>query len=203
MVAAGTTTITYSVLDGCTATSSVTINSNSGTLPVTWETVSATKKDGQVQILWSTASEQNTKDFEIQYSTNATEWAPLGIVAAAGNSNAQREYRYLHANPLKNNIYNYYRINQRDLDGKSSFSKIVSIVFNEPGSEVMVYPIPAVNDLTEYLAESQLVKLYNAAGSMVWQGKLSAGINHLPVGRFSRGVYILSTLTQRARVIFR
>lgn len=192
----------------------ITFNSSSGqqctfsvgsggavSLPVTWETVSAEKQNGQSVLRWSTASEQNTKDFVVQHSSNTTDWTSLTTIPAAGNSTTTRNYSYFHQNPLKGNNYNYYRILQRDLDGKFSYSKIVSIIFNEPGSDVQVYPNPVHDQLTVFLAETQMVRLVNAAGATVWKGQLPAGRNTIPVQTYSKGVYVLTTGTQSFRIL--
>lgn len=110
-----------------------------GTLPVTWQSFTAQKKSAYVELNWSTASEQNTRDFEVQHSTNTQDWSMLGTVNAAGNSTTTRQYSFIHASPIKGGIYNYYRIKQRDLDDKCSFSKIVSIRYDETGPEVHLY----------------------------------------------------------------
>jgi Secretion system C-terminal sorting domain len=198
--ASGNWQITFSSSNGAQCTYNV--SSGGGvTLPVTWETLSAQKQNSQVLIYWSTASEQNTKDFEVQYSTNTTNWDLLGTIQAAGNSNSTRNYSFTHQTPLKNNTYNYYRILQRDIDGKFSYSKIVSIIFNEPGPDMSVYPNPVSDVLTVYLSESKLVRLSNAAGAIVWQSNLPAGRNQISVSQYSKGVYVLTAGLQSYRVI--
>lgn len=179
-----------------------TVGSGGGvSLPVTWETVSAEKQNGQSILRWSTASEQNTRDFVVQHSSNTTDWTSLTTIPAAGNSTTTRNYSYVHQNPLKGNNYNYYRILQRDLDDKFSYSKIVSIIFNEPGADLQVYPNPVQDQLTVFLAETQMVRLVNAAGATVWKGQLPAGRNTIPVHMFSKGVYVLTAGMQSQRVL--
>ena len=202
--AAGSTTITYTVTSGgvtCSPTRTVNITGTSGSLPVTWETVTAEKQNGQSILRWSTASEQNTRDFVVQHSSNTTDWTSLTTIPAAGNSTTTRNYSYVHQNPLKGNNYNYYRILQRDLDDKFSYSKIVSIIFNEPGADLQVYPNPVQDQLTVFLAETQMVRLVNAAGATVWKGQLPAGRNTIPVHTFSKGVYVLTAGMQSQRVL--
>lgn len=199
-----TTTITYRVSGGgvtCTTTRLVTITNNNGTLPVTWSDVLAEKSGGMVLVKWSTVSENNTKDFVVQYSTNTQQWAPLATITAAGNSTSLKNYSYLHQNPLKGSSYNYYRILQRDLDDKFSYSKIVSILFNEPGSDLIVYPNPARDVVTVYVASAGEVKLLNAAGALVWKGFLPAGNSQLPVKHLSKGVYVVSIGNKSTRLI--
>ena len=59
--------------------------------PVTWQSFTAEKQGSASLLKWSTGSEQNTKDFEVQHSTNTVSWTPLGTVAAAGNSTTTRQ----------------------------------------------------------------------------------------------------------------
>jgi large repetitive protein len=203
-VGAGTTTISYTVLPSCTATKLVTITDNNGTLPVTWQSFTGTKIQERVLLSWVTGIEVNTKDFEVQHSLNTVDWSTLGTLLAAGNSTVACNYSFTHTTPVKAvNVYNYYRILQRDLDGKFSYSKIVSILFNEPGPEVVVYPNPVDDILNIYTATEQVVSLYNAAGSLVWKAKLPAGRNQLPVNKLSKGVYILATNQLKTRIIIR
>lgn len=170
-------------------------------LPVTWLTISATKQPTAVELNWATATEQNTKDFEVQYSTNTLEWSALGTIMAAGNSAAARNYTFIHHSPLKGNYYNYYRILQRDLDGKFSYSKIVSIIYNEPGADIVIYPNPVKDVINIYLAESQQIKLVNMSGVSVWKGQLTAGRNQLPVTHLPKGIYLLLTNYGTKRII--
>lgn len=167
----------------------LTLASASGALPVTWLSFTAEKQGAGALLNWLTATEVNTKDFEVQHSTNAVSWSSLGTVDAAGNSNTTRSYSFTHNTPFKGNIYNYYRILQRDLDGQFSYSKIASLIYDEPGADVIVYPNPATGSLTIYLAETQDVRLVNVAGATIWKGTLTAGRNQLNLTRFAKGIY--------------
>jgi len=172
-------------------------------LPLSWTSFTCQKTKDGVELLWSTASEQNTKDFEVQYSTNTNSWQALGTVPAAGNSSTTRNYSYVHQNPLKGNNYNYYRLLQRDIDGKFSYSKIVSVIFNEPGDDLMLYPNPANDILTVFLAEEQQVAIVNAAGLVVWKSKLPAGKSQISINQFSAGVYFLKTTVKTRRFVIK
>ncbi len=169
--------------------------------PVTWQSFVAEKQGIASLLKWSTASEQNTKDFEVQHSINTISWAPLGTVAAAGNSTTTRSYSFVHNTPFKGNIYNYYRILQRDLDGKFSYSKIASLIYDEPAADVLVYPNPAAESLTIYIAESKEVKLVNVVGATVWRGTLQAGRNQLNLQPYAKGVYWVITGGVKKQII--
>jgi hypothetical protein len=203
-VTGGTSIITYSLFAGgitCTTTRSITITDNNGVLPVTWKSVSAEKLSDRVLVRWSTAAELNTRDFEVQFSTNAADWQPIGRVAAAGKSESPRDYSLLHQSPQKGGVNNFYRILQRDLDGAFSYSKIVSIIMDAPGPDVMIFPNPASNLLTVYIAESQKLRLINSSGATVWQAALSAGRHQIAVSHYQKGVYFLMTNNGPQKVV--
>ncbi|WP_315814807.1 hypothetical protein [Paraflavitalea speifideaquila] len=94
-------------------------------MPLTWQQVSATMHNNQVLVKWGTEQEQGTRDFIIQHSTDGSQWNNIGTTTAAGNSNSPQQYSYLHGQPAAS--INYYRILQRDLDGRSTQSKVVSV----------------------------------------------------------------------------
>jgi hypothetical protein len=170
-------------------------------MPVTWLSFTAEKQGAGALLKWSTATEQNTKDFEVQHSTNTLSWAPLGTVAAAGNSTTTRQYSFTHNTPFKGGVSNYYRILQRDLDGKFSYSKIASLIYDEPGSDLIVYPSPAKEAVTIYLAESKEVKLVNVAGATVWRGTLAAGRNNISLSHLAKGVYWVVTENYKKQLL--
>ena len=177
-----------------TVLNTITLASSTDPLPVTWLDFTAQRQANQVLLQWSTASEINTQDFVVQHSLNAADWASLGSIDAAGNSNVTNRYSYIHTSPVKgSNTINYYRILQRDLDGKFSFSKILSLRFEDGREEVLVYPNPAVHTLTMYLPTTQHVRLVNQQGALIWQGQMQAGRNQLQVSHLAKGMYYLLT----------
>jgi hypothetical protein len=185
-----------------TSPNGINWTSQVSTLPVTWQSFTVEKQGDASILIWSTASEQNAKDFEVQHSTNALSWTPLGTLAAIGNSTTTRQYSFTHATPFKGNIYNYYRILQRDLDGNYSYSKVVSLTFLEKGAGMHVYPNPAGETITVFLTESQEARLINAAGAIIWSGTLNAGRNQITLTQVTKGMYwIVSGNTKKQLLI--
>jgi hypothetical protein len=101
---------------------------SSTSLPVTLLNFTATKQGDDARLNWSTSMEENNQGFEIQRSSDASAWKPLGFVAGAGTSQTQHDYQYLDMN-LPAGTY-YYRLRQVDYDGHSQFSKIVPLTFD-------------------------------------------------------------------------
>ena len=98
-------------------------------LPITLLDFTVTKQGDNAQLNWSTSTEENNKGFEIQRSTDQSSWTILGFVPGAGNSQTEKDYQYLDQN-LPAGTY-YYRLRQVDYDGKSAFSKIVPVTFDD------------------------------------------------------------------------
>jgi hypothetical protein len=113
-----------------------------------FETVVAGK---DVRLSWQTASETNSRDFIVETSADGRVFIALDTIAAAGNSSDTRNYVYLHRNPGPG--HHFYRLKQRDLDGKFMYSpirketlvsKITTGLFPNPAtSEVVVTHPPA------------------------------------------------------------
>jgi len=108
------------------STNSYVATYTSTPLPITLLSFTATKQGTSDALLkWTTSMESNNKGFEIQRSTDASSWTDISFVAGAGNSQTKRDYQYTDKD-LANGTY-YYRLQQTDFDGKTSFSKIVSV----------------------------------------------------------------------------
>ena len=161
------------------------------TLPVSWIDFTA-KPENQsaVRLNWLTSSEQNTDHYSVLHSTNGQHWETIGTVAAAGNSTAVSSYNFLHNNPFAGN--NYYRLQQADLDGNRSYSKIISIVTGlKNNRSVFPNPVARNTSFSIQVKQSGTVELYNNTGQLMLQKYLPAGMHSISVGSIPAGVYRL------------
>jgi hypothetical protein len=157
-------------------------------LPLTWLDFSAAKQDAAVVLKWRTALEERTKDFAVQRSANETGWQTIGTVSAAGNSVAERSYTYADASPLGG--ANYYRIVQRDADGKMNYSKVVCVTLAAKTNHLAVYPNPVLNhQLYVMMEKAATVQVVNSAGNVVLRKELAAGLQKLSFERLPAGIY--------------
>lgn len=169
------------------------IGSPTGTLPVTWLNFTGKKLAKGVELNWSTATEQNTKDYQVQHSINTQQWNTIGTLPAAGNSNSVRNYQFLHEGPFKSSINHFYRILQRDLDGKSSFSKIIRIEYPMSENDIIIYPNPVHDVLHINIKKRQELRLTNIQGVIVWKSVLLPGRHEIQVSQFASGTYLLQS----------
>lgn len=169
-------------------------------LPVTWLSFTARLQGKSTLLTWQTATEQNTRYFIIQHSTDGSGWNDLGTIAAAGNSTAIRSYQYVHATPVAG--YNYYRLVQTDLDGQFSYSK-VNIVNASGKAEafvVMANPV-TTGEVKLLLSEAMNIRLYDTNGKELVRKQLAAGLQTLHVNGLAKGTYLLWANNTVQRII--
>ena len=93
-------------------------------LPVEFLNFNAKRQSNKVSLEWATASESNNAYFTVERSTDALNFTPIRSVNGMGNSDKLINYNCFDENPL--NELTYYRLKQTDLNGKYSYSAIVS-----------------------------------------------------------------------------
>ncbi len=166
----------------------VTVTVLAGTLPVHWLGFSAQQQQPGVLLHWSTATEERSKYFEVEHSTDASEWSRIGTRTAAGNSTAVQQYEFMHTNPAKG--VNYYRIKEIDADGNYTYSKVILISVAGSRSSVLIYPNPVANGVVYIkLDEAAVVRIINTYGNTVLQKNLAAGLHAISVQHLPRGSY--------------
>jgi hypothetical protein len=160
------------------------------TLPLNLLQFSAAAEGKAVVLNWRTAAERGTKDFLVQHSTDGRQWQNIGTVLANGASNAEQSYSFTHSTP--GNGVNVYRLLQRDVDGRSSYSPIVTINVTALHEQFSVYPNPAVNGTVQIkLQESTVIYIYNSTGALVGQKQLPVGVTSLNLNGFAKGFYTI------------
>ena len=157
-------------------------------LPVTWKSFSGKEINKQVQLIWETASEQNTKDFVVEHAVDGLQWKAIGNVAAAGNSTTTRSYSFLHTHPA---AVNHYRLLQRDLDGKQSYSSVINVKVMQSGLRILGNPVKSKQLVFRLDKTAQLV-ITNTVGERIYQRLMSAGTHRLSLEGKPAGVYLIS-----------
>ena len=170
-------------------------------LPLTWLSFTATAQNNSQSLLqWTTAQEQNTKDFYIQHSADGINWVTIGSLPAAGNSNSTNPYNYIHTNPVKG--LNYYRIKQTDVDSRYSYSPIRMLSFTRALQPFTILGNPVTNNvLTLQVNIATSLAFYTADGKLLWQKQVNAGTKTIDVSRYAKGTYLLKTITTTHKVV--
>jgi Secretion system C-terminal sorting domain len=115
------------------------------TLPVFWKSFDVTLKDNnKVTLNWE-VTEFNNKSFYVQHSLNGTDWEDIAFVPSKNSSESSEDYSYSHINNL--NGRQYYRIKQVDLDGKTSYSEIGTVMLKNDKQSFTVWPNPVTEQI--------------------------------------------------------
>ncbi len=106
-----------------------TLIDSTNVLPVfTWVSFTGTLNSNTISLNWTTQNETGNEPFDVQRSTDSTNFTSIGTVNAKnGTSNT---YTFDDNNIVKGTKY-YYRIKQTDNSGNISYNNIISV--NYPG----------------------------------------------------------------------
>ncbi len=111
-------------------------------LPVDFIDFSGIQNNDKINLRWSTAQEINNKGFQIQKLGPDHQWENLGFVPAQSDEQSgTKYYKFLDYQPESG--LNIYRLRQEDLDGTTSYSKTISIIFLDGTQYVNVFPNPS------------------------------------------------------------
>ncbi|MBK8608723.1 MAG: T9SS type A sorting domain-containing protein [Chitinophagaceae bacterium] len=120
------------------------------TVPVKLISFSGRLNGLKVDLNWVTASELDTKHFEVQRSADGLNFSTIATVAAKGTSTNVTNYDQVDLNPYKG--VNYYRLKIVDIDGKFEYSQIVIIrIDNNVQLVTKVAPNPFTGKIDVYL----------------------------------------------------
>nr|WP_295932176.1 M4 family metallopeptidase [uncultured Dyadobacter sp.] len=144
---------------------------------------------------WTTSSEVNNAYFEVQKSTNATNFARSGRVAGTGNSPGPNHYSFTDVDYDQG--LTYYRLKQVDTDGTFAYSSIVAVEAPTAGN-IRFYPNPVQSALTIELPSLRSAwadaRVINASGQVVMVREKVAvqhGKLNLQLGKLPAGVYLI------------
>ena len=186
----------------------VTVNW-SQTLPVKLISFSGRLNGSKVDLNWVTANELNTKQFEVERSSDGRNFTKLSTVAARGNSSTATSYDLVDPVPMKG--VNYYRLKIVDIDGKFEYSQTVIIRIDD-GMQLVtkVAPNPFTGKIDVYLTltHNTLVdfRFIDINGRMVFNKSVKGlkGFNWFTINDLDRlpsAPYMLHIKTDDATIV--
>lgn len=184
--------------DSWTGINNIKIASPASTLPVTWQSFTAIQKDNGVLLNWSTSEDLNTKEFEVQCG-DGSHWNTISSIDAAINNNKVNSYSYFHRSGLDD--ARYYRIMERDVDGKENYSKIIRVNFGSQKT-LTIYTNPVVNGaLIVQLDNKENLQLFNSAGNLLLQKQMQAGMQQVQLPCLQKGIYFIRAGRQMEKLL--
>ena len=185
-----------------------TLGDRDNPLPVSLTGFDAKRIGADALVTWQTASEQNNKGFNVQVSSDGKTYRTIGFVASeTPNSNAPKAYAYTDTEKNKAGT-RYYRLEQLDLDGKSTFFAPRVVTFEgkaaETSTSIVAYPNPLNNEilhlsLNSSVSGTAVVRILDMTGRQVGQRQvaITLGSNDVMVENMSElksGLYILNVM---------
>lgn len=95
---------------------------------------------GFVQLKWVTTNQTDISHFEVERSTDGTNFRQIGRIMVKGDNDSKMDYSYLDI--LAEKGANFYRLVVIDKDGNISYSKAITIGVEKGISLFVVYPNP-------------------------------------------------------------
>ncbi len=158
------------------------------------------KDDNEVLLTWQTATEKENDFFEVEHSTDGSNFKAIGKVTGKGTTAAPNNYSFRHAQAQKG--INYYRLRQVDLDGTYAFSPIVSVEITR-GIDLELYPNPTNGyvKLKGELSEGT-ARLTDLTGRLISESRLPDQYL-IDMTRQPAGIYVLEIQMDNERTIKR
>lgn len=167
-------------------------------LPVQLASFTAKLNNKRVDLNWATASEKNSKTFEVERSADGINFQKLQSVAGQGNTTTRHEYATIDAQPLVGT--SYYRLKQVDTDGKFAYSSVATV--NNLGNGVAaMYPNPVHDQLTIQLPGSTkgaVVTVADLTGRVQFSKTLSME-GRLDMNSLKSGIYVVTVVNGNQR----
>ncbi len=176
-------------------------------LPAEILSLTARPRNGEIDVVWVAAGEENVVDYLVQRSMNGRDFQTIGRVAGRKSGTTQ-SYQFVDRQPLSGT--NYYRLEQVDIHQLSSLSKTVSASLGSVSSatkgEITVYPNPIEGHQTEIsiLVPEEVrgavqVSLLDMKGQSVYSQRHQADSQQIirinPGRQLPTGMYIVNVIS--------
>lgn len=173
-------------------------------LPVTLLDFSAAYvSSNNVKVAWTTTNEINAAYFEVERSSDGTNF--IGVAQVDASSSLDLTHFY----SINDQLYNingnivYYRLRIVDNDGKYTYSKIILVKLDQPENNFSVYPNPvdnyAILNLYADKPDNGMLRLIDNSGRQILTKSfpITNGNNSIMVdqlGNLPRGIYIIQVM---------
>jgi hypothetical protein len=162
-------------------------------LPVKFAGFTATRKNSDVLLQWSTSEEVNANLYQVQRSEDGNNWKGIAYVTAMGNSSTLNSYSFVDKNVSSKLAY--YRIKEVDVDGKAIYTSVQFIKFETvAASDIKIAATGAkvVLQFPSQVKGSLVVRFVSKNGQVVDQQSISNPIGQVVLNSKFTGNYIIS-----------
>jgi hypothetical protein len=155
-------------------------------LPVTRLSLAGRIADDKHLLNWNFYADEPLNRVEVQTSVDGVHFTTLTTLTPD-----QRSFSW---KPIGNNLW-YYRLKvvteQNEIE---YYSKIISLQ-STSGNKMEVLTRTITNSIQVQVSDKAFYQLFDEAGRLVQQGRITAGISHIAVNRSSKGLLLLRLQT--------
>lgn len=193
----------------------VSVPESNATVPVELFSFDGFKRNEEIILKWSTASETNNNYFQLERSTNYTNFKTLTTINGAYNSIEKIDYSFVDFE-LPNSKDLYYRLKQVDFNGDSNYSQIIRVKNETINHSYMIYPNPFEdivhinfnNNKNKGSSIRKEIQVFNILGSKIMDFEIAENENNfnIDLSILSSGSYYIeiienNSITQTQRII--
>ncbi|MCC7030759.1 MAG: DUF4331 family protein [Chitinophagaceae bacterium] len=138
---------------------------------------------------WKTANKENVKGFQVQRSTNGSDFVNVTFVSATEKDD------YSFTDPSLENGKYYYRLKVMDNDNRFFYSEVRTVIFSETNA-FELYPNPVSDEMKITSAADQFsYSIYTADGKVIESGNVHSNSKTLSMKHVVKGVYYIKMNT--------
>ena len=157
-------------------------------LPVKIANLNATTNNNSVAISFDALNETNIEKYNIERSSNGTNFTTVGSLSAFNNS-SERTYHFTDVNVATGTYL--YRIAIVDKNGKISYSTLLKVAI-QTKITLNVYPNPASNEIVvSGISKGSTIQIIDASGKVVSTKVVSNQSQTVDISRLSKGVFFV------------
>lgn len=169
-------------------------------VPITLLYFKAKVHNNETWLSWQTAQEINNDFFELEFSTDAINFNPIGKVKGAGTSSVPQSYSYRHRPNKAGKIF--YRLSQTDFNGRKTYSTVEMVELKMKTDLLLIVPNPVTDKL--YISGltvngGQIYSIINLLGEKIAENILLSSMIKLP-NNIPEGTYLLRIISDNGTV---
>lgn len=172
---------------------------NIANLPVEMTSFTATAEGTTNVLAWETASEENNAHFDVQRSTNGTDFERIDKIEGNGTTVEVSNYSFVDEAPA---TVSYYRLHQVDLDGKMDYSDVVTVKREMLEGQLNIAPNPVTSRLNvtfNTTTETATFRVFDVRGKLVRNVEQSTNVGanniSLNISELAQGMYFLEVIS--------
>ena len=157
----------------------------------------ALNNDNTALLTWSASDEMEIGDFEVQRSTDGSNFSTIGTVQANAT---ESDYSLIDPHPATG--VNYYRLLVQQTDGSVSYSNIRTVDLSSTAA-IGIYPNPTANQINVSVTNAtpdlniRLVSLTGQVLQSITPGATGASVTTINVSQYPAAIYLVQLVNSQ------